>query len=63
MEHEVLPFAPDLVWDMKDAKVGYEIPMTRLFCKPDPMPTLEELDAEIETVLNRIRARFEEVKE
>lgn len=63
MEREVLPFAPDLVWDMAEAKVGYEIPMTRLFYKPEPMPTLEELDAEIETVLDRIRVRFEEVKE
>lgn len=63
MNREVLPFAPDLVWDMDQAKVGYEIPMTRLFYKPEEMPTLEELDAEIETVLDSIRARFQEVKE
>ncbi|WP_080793466.1 type I restriction-modification system subunit M [Corynebacterium pacaense] len=63
MEREVLPFAPDLVWDMAEAKTGYEIPMTRLFYKPEIMPTLEELDAEIETVLDSIRARFLEVKE
>lgn len=31
--------------------------------KPEEMPSLEELDAEIETVLESIRARFEEVKE
>lgn len=63
MEREVLPFAPDLVWDMAEAKTGYEIPMTRLFYKPEVMPTLEELDAEIETVLESIRSRFLEVKE
>lgn len=63
MQREVLPFAPDLSWDMADAKVGYEIPMTRLFYKPEPMPTLEELDAEIEKVLESIRARFDEVRE
>ncbi|MCS4531357.1 type I restriction-modification system subunit M [Corynebacterium sp. ES2730-CONJ] len=63
MEREVLPFAPDLVWDMAESKVGYEIPMTRLFYKPEEMPSLEELDAEIETVLESIRARFQEVKE
>lgn len=63
MTREVLPFAPDLVWDMTEAKTGYEIPMTRLFYKPEEMPTLEELDAEIETVLESIRARFQEVKE
>lgn len=63
MEREVLPFAPDLVWDMAESKTGYEIPMTRLFYKPEVMPSLEELDAEIETVLDSIRARFLEVKE
>lgn len=63
MAREVLPFAPDLVWDMTEAKVGYEIPMTRMFYKPEEMPTLEELDAEIETVLESILARFQEVKE
>ena len=63
MQREVLPFAPDLVWDMAEAKTGYEIPMTRLFYKPEELPTLEELDSEIETVLESIRARFQEVKE
>lgn len=63
MEREVLPFAPDLVWNMAEAKTGYEIPMTRLFYKPEEMPSLEELDSEIETVLESIRARFQEVKE
>ncbi|MDN6683636.1 MAG: hypothetical protein L0K89_02755, partial [Bifidobacterium crudilactis] len=63
MQREVLPFAPDLVWDMTETKTGYEIPMTRLFYMPEEMPTLEELDSEIETVLESIRARFQEVKE
>ncbi|KAA8719360.1 type I restriction-modification system subunit M [Corynebacterium spheniscorum] len=63
MKREVLPFAPDLVWDMAESKVGYEIPMTRLFYKPEEMPSLEELDAEIEAVLDSIRSRFNEVKE
>lgn len=63
MEREVLPFAPGLVWNMAEAKTGYEIPMTRLFYKPEVMPSLDELDAEIETVLESIRSRFEEVKE
>lgn len=63
MTREVLPFAPDLVWDMTESKVGYEIPMTKLFYKPEEMPSLEDLDAEIEIVLESIRARFQEVKE
>jgi len=48
---------------MAEAKIGYEIPMTRLFYKPEEMPSLEELDSEIENVLESIRARFKEVKE
>jgi type I restriction enzyme M protein len=63
MAREVLPFAPDLVWDLNEAKIGYEIPMTRLFYQPEELPSLEEIDAEIETVLESIRARFQEVKE
>ncbi|OKX81683.1 type I restriction-modification system subunit M [Corynebacterium glutamicum] len=63
MEREVLPFAPDLVWDIAEAKTGYEIAMTRLFYKPEGTPSLDELDAEIETVLDSIRARFLEVKD
>lgn len=63
MQRDVLPFAPDLVWDMKESKVGYEIPMTRLFYKPEQMPSLEELDAQIEAVITSILAHFQEVKE
>lgn len=63
MEREVLPFAPNLVWDMDESKVGYEIPITRLFYKPEEVPSLRELDTEIEAVLKSIFARFREVKE
>ncbi|MFC0582480.1 HsdM family class I SAM-dependent methyltransferase [Micrococcoides hystricis] len=63
MRREVLPFAPDLVWDLNEAKIGYEIPMTRLFYQPEELLSLEEIDAEIESVLESIRARFQEVKE
>lgn len=63
MEREVLPFAPDLVWDIDDAKLGYEIPMTRLFYKPEVLPTLEELDAQVEAKLEIIRTLFQEVKD
>ncbi|MEZ2122362.1 hypothetical protein [Corynebacterium sp. CCM 9203] len=58
MAREVVPFALALVWDMAETKVGYEIPMTRLFYKPEAMPSLEEHDAEIETILESIRDRF-----
>lgn len=63
MRREVLPFAPDMQWNAADAKLGYEIPMTRLFSKPEELPSLEELDAQIAEKLEEIRALFSEVRE
>ena len=63
MRREVLPFAPDMQWNAADAKLGYETPMTRLFSKPEELPSLEELDAQIAEKLEEIRALFSEVRE
>ena len=62
MEREVFPFAPDLNWNEADVKVGYEIPMTRLFFKPEETETLEELDALLDEKLDRIEELLAEVK-
>lgn len=62
MERKVFPFAPDLMWNEENVKIGYEIPMTRLFYKPEEAESLEELDAAIEEKLALIRSLFEEVK-
>ena len=40
---EVLPFAPDAWIDTKKTKVGYEIPMTRLFYEYNAPETVEEI--------------------
>lgn len=62
MEREVLPFVPDMQWDESLAKVGTELPLTRLFYKPEESRSLEELDADIAASLDRIYSMFREVR-
>ena len=62
MEREVLPFVPGMQWDESLAKVGTELPLTRLFYKPEETRSLEELDADIADSLDRIYAMFGEVR-
>lgn len=62
MEREVYPFAPDLVWNAEDVKIGYEIPMTRLFYKPEKAETLDELDKQLDEKLALIQSLLAEVK-
>ena len=51
IRREVLPYAPD-AWIQKDAtKIGYEISFTRHFYKPKPLRTLDEIRADILTVV------------
>jgi type I restriction enzyme M protein len=60
---EVLPHVPDAWTDIPKAKVGYEIPFTRLFFKPTVLRTLEEVDADLkaaEAELHRLLARVTE---
>ncbi|WP_281247314.1 N-6 DNA methylase [Corynebacterium phocae] len=62
IQREVLPYAPDMVWNLKDAKTGYEIPMTRLFYKPELTETVEELDAQAAELLAAIESQFKEIR-
>ena len=62
MRREVLPFAPDVTWDEAASKVGYEIPFTRLFYKPEPVRPLQEIDADIARVMASLEAKFKEVR-
>lgn len=61
MQREVLPFVPDATWDEGAAKVGYEIPFTRLFYKPTPMRSLEEIDADVFEVMRSLGEKFKAV--
>ena len=63
MEREVLPIAPDVTWDEEDAKVGYEIPFKRVFYRPTPVRSLEEIDADVAAVMGRLAQKFAEVRE
>jgi type I restriction enzyme M protein len=61
-DREVKPFAPDAWIDESKTKEGCEIPFTRHFYKYVPPRSLEEIDADLDAVLARIRARLEAVK-
>lgn len=60
-DREVKPFAPDAWIDESRTKVGYEIPFTKHFYKYQEPRSLEEIDADLDAVLGRIRARLEKV--
>jgi type I restriction enzyme M protein len=47
IEREVLPYAPD-AWVAADkSQIGYEISFTRVFYKPQPLRSLEQIRADI----------------
>jgi type I restriction enzyme M protein len=58
-EREVLPHAPDAWIDEEKMKVGYEIPFSRHFYVFKPPRPLEEIDAELKQVTDRIKAMIE----
>ncbi len=62
LEREVKPFVPDAWIDHSKTKDGCEIPFTRHFYEYVPPRSLEEIDADLDEVLGRIRARLEQVK-
>ena len=61
-EREVRPFAPDAWVDESKTKEGCEIPFTRHFYVYTPPRPLEQIDADLDAVLGRIRARLDEVR-
>jgi len=61
-DREVKPFAPEAWIDESKTKDGCEIPFTRHFYQYVPPRPLAEIDADLDAVLGRIRARLEAVK-
>lgn len=60
-EAEVLPHVPDAWIDEAKTKVGYEIPFTRHFYKYVPPRPLEEIDAELNTLVGEIMTLLKEI--
>ena len=59
----MLPFAPEAIWDRSKEKIGYEIPFTRIFYVPEPVRSLEEIDADVAKVMDELASMFMEVRE
>jgi type I restriction enzyme M protein len=61
-KREVLPHAPDAWIDHEKTKVGYEIPFNRHFYVFKPARPLEEIDADLKLVTDRILQMIGELK-
>lgn len=61
-KREVLPHVPDAWIDHEKTKVGYEIPFNRHFYVFQPPRPLEEIDAELMAVTERIKEMLEGLK-
>jgi type I restriction enzyme M protein len=59
---EVLPHIADAWIDESKTKVGYEIPFTRHFYKYVPPRPLEEIDADLNTLIAEISELLSEVE-
>jgi type I restriction enzyme M protein len=58
-KREVLPHAPDAWIDHDKTKIGYEIPFNRHFYVFEPPRPLDEIDADLKLVTDRIKAMIE----
>jgi type I restriction enzyme M protein len=61
VRREVLPHVPDAWIDREKTKVGYEIPFNRHFYVFKPPRPLEQIDAELDVVTERIVAMIAEI--
>ena len=61
LRREMLPYAPDAWYVSDSVKVGYEISFTRYFYKPQPLRTLEEIQADIFAVEKETQGLLEEI--
>ncbi|MEE2034365.1 type I restriction-modification system subunit M [Rhodococcus chondri] len=63
MKQEVLPFAPDVVWDASKAKHGTEIPFTRVFYVPEKPRPVAEIDFDVQRLMSELAEMFKTVSE
>lgn len=60
-QREVLPHAPDAWIDASKTVIGYEISFTRHFYKPQPLRTLDEIEADIRALEKETEGLLEDV--
>jgi type I restriction enzyme M protein len=58
MANEVLPFAPEAMCDESKARVGNEIPFTRIFYVPEEPRPLEKIDADVKRLMGELADMF-----
>jgi type I restriction enzyme M protein len=58
MEHEVLPYAPDALWDESKAKHGTDIPFRRIFYVPEEPRPLAAIDADVQKLMSELAEMF-----
>lgn len=58
MEREVLPYAPDALWDESKAKHGTDIPFTRIFYVPEESRPLAAIDADVQKLMGELAEMF-----
>lgn len=63
MAREVLPFSPDAQWDESKAKHGNEVPFTRIFYTPRAPRPLDEIDAEVQSLMGELANMFKLVSD
>ncbi|QOT16795.1 class I SAM-dependent DNA methyltransferase [Paenarthrobacter sp. YJN-5] len=63
MAREVVPFSPDVQWDESKAKHGNEIPFTRIFYTPRAPRPLDEIDAEVQSLMGELADMFKLVSD
>jgi len=61
VRREVLPHAPDAWIDASKTVIGYEISFTRHFYKPQPLRSLEEIEADIRALEAEAEGLLEDV--
>jgi type I restriction enzyme M protein len=61
IRREVLPYAPDAWIDESAIKIGYEIPFTRYFYKPQQLRRLEEIRADIQMLEKETGGLLEQI--
>lgn len=62
VQREVLPYASDAWVDHSKTKEGAEIPFTRHFYQYAPPRALEDIDRDLQTVMDQLRAMLVEVE-